>query len=82
MLHASDQELAALPVRFRRNQLVGKRLGESDIKGRFGVTVLAVRRGGRVLTHLDHETRIVPDDVLYVLGDPDGVAHLDRLLRE
>ena len=82
VLHASDQELAALPVRFRRNQLVGKRLGESDIKGRFGVTVLAVRRGGRVLTHLDHETRIVPDDVLYVLGDPDGVAHLDRLLRE
>ena len=44
--------------------------------------MLAVRRGGRVLTHLDHETRIVPDDVLYVLGDPDGVAHLDRLLRE
>ncbi|MCB0794761.1 MAG: cation:proton antiporter [Flavobacteriales bacterium] len=80
-LHASDQELAALPVRFRSNELVGKELGASDIKGRFGVSVLAIKRGQRVLTQLEPSTRIQPDDVLYVLGDADGIAHLDRSLR-
>lgn len=81
-VNPSEQELAALPVRFGKGRVVGQRLMDVDIKGRFGVSVLAIKRGGRVLTGVDGTSRVQPDDVLYVLGPPDGVAMLDRLLRD
>ncbi|MBK8341116.1 MAG: cation:proton antiporter [Flavobacteriales bacterium] len=81
-VHASDQELAALPVRFGKNRTVGQRLMDTDVKGRFGVSVLAINRGDRVITGIDGTTRMLSDDVLYVLGPPEGIAHLDRMLRE
>jgi CPA2 family monovalent cation:H+ antiporter-2 len=82
MLHASDMELAALPALLGRSRVVGRRLGDADIKGRFGVTVLAIKRGPRVITAPDPDMRVQSDDILYVLGDADGIAHLDRSLRE
>ncbi|MBV6404824.1 MAG: cation:proton antiporter [Flavobacteriales bacterium] len=78
----SDQELAALPVLHGKGRVVGRRLLEVDLKGRFGVSVLAIKRGGRVLTGIDGTSRVQPDDVLYVLGPPEGVALLDRMLRD
>lgn len=81
-VNPSEQELAALPVRFGKGRVVGQRLMDVDVKGRFGVSVLAIKRGGRVLTGVDGTSRVQPDDVLYVLGPPDGVAMLDRMLRD
>lgn len=81
-LHASDQEIAALPIQLGRNGLAGRPLGDADIKGRFGVTVLAIKRGPRVLTRLDPSTRLLKGDVLYVLGDPVGISQLDRSVRD
>ena len=81
-VNPSEQELAALPVRFGKGRVVGRRLMDVDVKGRFGVSVLAIKRGGRVLTGVDGTSRVQQDDVLYVLGPPDGVAMLDRMLRD
>ena len=82
VLHASEQELAALPALLGRSRLVGKRLGDADIKGRFGVTLLAIKRGPRVISNPEADMKVQSDDILYVLGDADGIAQLDRLLRQ
>ncbi|MCB9194193.1 MAG: cation:proton antiporter [Flavobacteriales bacterium] len=81
-LHASELELAALPIRFGRNKVVGHRLVDADVKGRFGVSVLAIRRGPRVITSIDGDTRLQADDILYVLGPGGGIGQLDQHLRE
>ncbi|MBK9075281.1 MAG: NAD-binding protein [Flavobacteriales bacterium] len=80
-VHASDQELAALPVRFGKNRTVGQRLMDTD-EGSLRGERSRDQAGDRVITGVDGTTRMLSDDVLYVLGPPEGIAHLDRLLRE
>ncbi len=74
-------EIATVPVTLGRTRIVGRSLEEVDLRGRFGITLLAIRRQQRTLTHLDPSERIRPDDVLYVLGSPDSIVRLNRSLQ-
>ncbi len=65
--------------------LVGRPLRELDLRRRFGVTVLLVKRrepgGERVEEHVPTaETRLEPGDVLLVLGDEHGLQRLGSLV--
>lgn len=73
-------EIAALPVTLGRTRIVGHSLAEVDLRGRFGITVLAIRRGNRTITQVQGDERVRPDDVLYVLGTPDAIVRLNGLL--
>ncbi len=48
--------------------LVGKTLGESQIRKKFGVTVVSIKRRGEDFTYATAETVIRPDDLLIVAG--------------
>ncbi len=48
--------------------LVGKTLGESQIRKKFGVTVVSIKRRGEDFTYATAETVIQPDDLLIVAG--------------
>lgn len=73
-------EIATIPVSLGRTRIVGRSLADVDLKGRFGITLLAIRRQQRTLTQLEPSERIRPDDVLYVLGSPDSIVRLDQAL--
>jgi len=49
----------------------GKTLGESDLRRKTGVTLLAVKRGAEVIEHPTLKTRFLKDDVIYVMGNPE-----------
>jgi CPA2 family monovalent cation:H+ antiporter-2 len=49
----------------------GKTLGESDLRRKTGVTLLAVKRGAEVIEHPTLKTRFLKGDVIYVLGNPE-----------
>ncbi len=48
--------------------LVGKTLGESQIRKKFGVTVVSIKRRGEDFTYATAETVIQPHDLLIVAG--------------
>ena len=73
-------EIATVPVTLGRTRIVGHTLAQVDLRGRFGVTVLAIRRQGRTITNIEGTEKIRPDDVLYVLGTPDSVVRLNAAL--
>ena len=50
-----------------------KTLGETDLRKKAGVTLLAVKRGDDIIEHPTLRTRFVKDDIAYVLGDPEQV---------
>lgn len=76
-----DMEIVTLTVTMGRGKVVGRTLGESGIRERYGATVLAIRRDGRYITNVNGSVRILTDDVLYLLGTPDALARLDSELR-
>lgn len=53
--------------------MVESTLGELDVRNRFGVTVVLIRRGTEVLTHAGADTAVASGDILVVLGPSDAV---------
>ncbi len=74
-------EIATLPVTLGRSKVVGKTVSEVALRERYGITVLAIRRGGRYITNVSGSARILTDDVLYLLGSPENIVKLDHDLR-
>lgn len=74
-------EIATLPVTIGRSKVVGKTIAEIALRERYGITVLAIRRGERYITNVNGSARILTDDLLYLLGAPDNIVKLDYELR-
>ncbi len=73
-IRLSDQygmaELVAPPV------LVDKSLVELDMRNRYGLNVMAIKRGKKVIVSPRADERIAKDDVLVVIGDAEGINRL------
>ncbi|WP_066416045.1 potassium channel family protein [Halorubrum aethiopicum] len=65
-------------VRLEAPRLVGRTLGEADIRGRTGCTVLAIERDDDVITEMGPDTGIERDDELVVVGTDDGIRTFER----
>lgn len=60
---------------------IGKTLGELDLRKNYGVTVLAIRREGKILPNPGPHTQICLHDRLFVLGSPEEVKQVEVLFR-
>ncbi|MFN3875776.1 MAG: NAD-binding protein, partial [Flavobacteriales bacterium] len=74
-------EIATLPVTLGRSKVVGRTVAEAGLREKYGITVLAIRRKGRYITNVSGATRILTDDLLYLLGSPEAIVRLDQELR-
>ncbi|MEP2771419.1 MAG: monovalent cation:proton antiporter-2 (CPA2) family protein [Fulvivirga sp.] len=53
--------------------VVGKSIGESNIRKEFGVNIVGICRGDKMLFHFDSTEKIVQNDLLFVYGEPHNV---------
>jgi CPA2 family monovalent cation:H+ antiporter-2 len=79
-LQLPDVEISTLRV-VERSPLVGKSLAEIDLRKKYGVTVLAIRRNSQVLSNPNANMPFCVNDVLFVLGPPARVARVAGLSR-
>ena len=49
--------------------LVGKTLGEAEVRKRYGITVVCIKTHGQSFTYATAETRVATDDILVVAGE-------------
>jgi len=68
---STHTELAELEV---PAQYVGKTLVEIDVRRRFDITVIAIQRGGEVISNLRRDEVLRAGEVLVVIGSPDAIA--------
>ena len=57
-----------------KSALAGKSLSQLELRKRYGVTVVAIRRDSQMLSNPGGDTRIYANDVLFVLGPPEKIA--------
>ncbi len=77
-LHIPGIEVTALRVK-EKSPLAGKTLARTDLRRRFGVTVVAIRRNSQILSNPDGDMQIHAGDVLLVLGSPEKIAAVTGL---
>jgi CPA2 family monovalent cation:H+ antiporter-2 len=77
-LNLADVEISTLRI-VENSPFAGKGLAENELRKKYGVTVLAIRRDGQILSNPDVNMPIRPNDVLFVLGPPGRVAQVAGL---
>ncbi|HET9300314.1 MAG TPA: NAD-binding protein [Candidatus Polarisedimenticolaceae bacterium] len=77
-LPAAGRSLELEQVRLEQGSaLVGSTLGQSDLRRRWGVGVVAVRRGEQFFPNPDSDFRLEAEDELVVLGGRAGLENLE-----
>lgn len=71
----------SVQVQCESNLIVGKSVEDSGLRKEFGVTLLAIKRGQKYITHIDADTEIQMDDLLYLLGTPDNISRVSHYLQ-
>ena len=61
------------------SQLAHRHLADHEMPAKMGMRVMAVRREREWITDVGGETVLVPDDVLFLRGSPDGIVELRAL---
>jgi len=76
-----DMEIRSLRVQ-ARSEAVGKTLAETQMRKKYGVTLLAVRRRDEITTIPDPDIRFEAQDLLFVVGQPHRIEMVEELFRE
>ncbi len=79
--YLGDAELETITVRSGA-ALEGRTIAEMELRGRHGVTVLALRRGGEVLSNPEASTRLAAGDLAVVMGPASRIAAVAALFRD
>ena len=79
-LQLPDVEICALRV-VEKSFLVGKSLAELELRKKYRVTVLAIRRNSQILSNPDGNIPFCEGDLFFVLGTPDRIAEVACLLK-
>jgi CPA2 family monovalent cation:H+ antiporter-2 len=75
--HLPDFEVGTIRVK-EGSSIAGQSLSEIELRNRYGVTLVAVRRGPQVLANPDGRMRVLPNDILIIFGSPGDIAHLSE----
>lgn len=59
--------------------IVGKTVIEANLRGRFGMNIVAIENGGDVIDFVKPDYTFRADDVLIVSGKKDGLRRLSEL---
>jgi CPA2 family monovalent cation:H+ antiporter-2 len=74
-VHALDIEISAFRVA-ETSSLVGSYLSEIELRRRYGVTVLVIRRDSQTLINPGGDTSLCANDLLLIMGPPDKLANI------
>lgn len=81
LLSIPELNVTCLKAQHADNDIIGRTLAESHIRKRFGVSLIALMRNEDFITEIRNDTKILQDDILYVVGKPGNVAKLNEELR-
>ena len=72
--HLPNIEVTALKIE-ENSPMIGKTLKELKIRRNYGVTLVALKHEDRIIEHPEPNTKILKDDIAYILGKPEQIAH-------
>jgi len=78
-VHLPEVEVSSMRVN-KKAPLVGRSMADTELRRKYGVTVLAIRRGDQIFSNPDGQMQILADDILIILGSPGNLATITGLL--
>ena len=76
-----NMNIASLRVQNRNEEVVERTMSESNIRSRYGVNVLAIQRDDEYLSHIEADTAIQQNDILFLAGKPEDIARFHETIK-
>ncbi len=73
--------ISTLRVQNSNKEIVGKKIEDSRIRSKFGVNILAIQRDADYLSHIEADTEIEQDDILFLAGKPEDISRFHELIK-
>jgi len=73
---APDYSIAEL---MPKDKWLGKTLRELDLRGRYNISLMAVKRGSEILIAINPEIMIMKEDILVFIGHNDDLIKVEKL---
>ena len=80
-LHLPDVEISIIRVN-EGSSLVGKSLAQIELRKKYGVTLLAIRRDAQIISDPGGDTKFCANDILVFLGSPNKIAVITGLFHD
>jgi len=80
-LQLPDFEISTLRVE-KGCRFIGKTLAQMELRKKYGVNVLAIRRNSEILPNPHGEIQFCAEDVLFVLGSPDKIIDVAEMIHK
>lgn len=74
-----DMKISTLSLH-KDSPLVGSSIGETQLRKKYGILVLAIRQDSQIISNPDSMIKLRSGDILFVLGAPDKISEIDRLM--
>lgn len=74
-------DIASLTVQQDKNDIVGKKIIESEVRRKYGITIVSIKRDSNYIYDIQADTMILQNDVLYVFGDPDKIYEFNQKIK-
>ncbi|WP_299821822.1 cation:proton antiporter [uncultured Pontibacter sp.] len=81
-LDLPDIEVASLRVYAEFREFLNKPLMDADIRNKFRIMLVAIKRDNNTLLDINGNTQIKTGDIVYVVGKPEDVMYFNTLLKE
>ena len=56
------------------SSLIGKTLAQIELRGHYGISVVAIQRDSQIVSNPDADTLLHTDDLLFVLGSSERIS--------
>ncbi len=76
-----DLNVATLRVQQNSSPIINKPLEEARIRSQYGINLIAINRNGELMMDITGNTRILPEDILYLIGRPEDIVGFDKKIR-
>lgn len=74
----SDLNVVAVRINQSENDIVGRSIASIDLRSRYGINLVSLRREREVITDITPDTKILNDDIVYVAGSSDAIRQFSK----
>ncbi len=80
-LSIPDINITSLKVQSDNNNIVGRKIRDANIRLEHSINILAIQRNEQYITHIEADTVIYQDDILYLAGSPEAIAAFNEKIK-
>ncbi|OGL43967.1 MAG: potassium transporter KefB [Candidatus Schekmanbacteria bacterium RBG_13_48_7] len=78
-IHLQDVDISTFRIS-QSSSLIGKTLAQIGLRSRFGVSVVAIRRGSQIFSNPGADMLVQEDDLLFILGSAEKISEAACIL--